>query len=550
MSSHLFKSDLENGVTWPTWRMVIYASVLITVYVAWSALYYLFLYPRFLSPLRSIPGPPIGHLIYGQFPDIISGEAGIPQRQWVKDYGPVVRVVGPIGIERLIFMKPEAIHKILVSDWIDYPRPKFMRDVLGLVTGYGLLTVTGDEHKQMRKSMNPAFSIPNIMAQTSMYYHPIESLIKIMNDEIDSSPHPSDGKIMQMYEWTSKVTLDMICEAAFGYKTDSLHNPHNELAVAYENLINLQTGRNVARFIAIVSIPGAIRFLHSKWAFKYRHIFERMGTLNQLYTLLDSMFRIRQVSASILEEKMRDSAIALSDTEAKRDIMSLLVRARKIDLAREKDGYAMSDKAMMDQVLTFLGAGHETTASGLAWTLWLLAKDKTSQNRLREEVLPVYENNSRPDYRTLKDLPWLDCVVMESLRVLPPVPMTFRQAGKTDHIDGVLVPKGTIFYVPIRVINTWKELWGEDAEEYRPDRWLTLPQSYHPSLSLLSFISGPHACIGKTMSIIEMKAILLVLISNFDFDPGYDGQIAHPTAAITMKPKDNMPLRVTRIQRK
>lgn len=82
----------------------------------------MFLYPRFFSPLRSVPGPSLGHPIYGQFATILKGEAGIPQREWVKEHGPVVRVVGPIGIERLIFMTPEAIHKILVSDWVDYPR--------------------------------------------------------------------------------------------------------------------------------------------------------------------------------------------------------------------------------------------------------------------------------------------------------------------------------------------------------------------------------------------------------------------------------------------
>jgi hypothetical protein len=85
-------------------------------------LYKIILYPRFFSPLRHIPGPALGSLIKGQFPAIINGEAGIPQRAWVKEYGSVVRVVGPVGIERLIFTTPEALAKILVSDWVDYPR--------------------------------------------------------------------------------------------------------------------------------------------------------------------------------------------------------------------------------------------------------------------------------------------------------------------------------------------------------------------------------------------------------------------------------------------
>ncbi|CAA7269376.1 unnamed protein product [Cyclocybe aegerita] len=538
--------------------MALYLTLSIALYLISRLLYTTLLYPRFFSPLRNLPGPPLGDPIYGRFAEIMRTEAGVAQREWVKEHGPVVRAVGPLGIERLIFMSPEACQKILVSDWVDYPRPKFMRDTLGLVAGYGLLTVTGNEHKQMRKAMNPAFSINNLMAQSDMYYDAIESLVELINAQIDAQPDPHNGAELLMYEWLAKATLDIICATAFGYTTDSLHNPHNELAEAYEKLTSLQTGPNLARFIAVVSIPGFARFLNSDFAHRHRKWFGYLGPFAQITHLLTSMSRIRAVSASILASKTREAAASLpNDADAKRDIMSLLVRARA-GVDEGKEGFTLSDGAMMDQVLTFLGAGHETTASGLAWTLWLLANDPISQSKLREEVTPLFASTStststeappRPGYRALKDLAWLDCVVQESLRVLPPVPMTFRQAAKTDYIDGVLVPEGTLFYVPIRVINTWKEVWGPDAEEFKPSRWLNLPPKYNPAFSTLSFIAGPHACIGKTMAIIEMKAVLGALITHFEFSPAYEGQVPQPTAAVTMKPKDNMPLRVKRVKR-
>ncbi|KAF8165324.1 cytochrome P450 [Crassisporium funariophilum] len=541
-------------------------------YIAYYILNRLILWPRFLSPLRNLPGPPLGSILFGQSPLIIRSETGIPQREWVKQYGPVVRVVGPVGIERLIFMKPEALHQILVKDWLEYPRPTFLRNILGLVTGYGLLTVTGNDHKQMRKAMNPAFSIPNLMAQTHMYFEPINGLVDILKKDISAEKQPDKGKIIHVYDWMSKVTLDIICETAFGYKADSLHNPHNELAEAYELLISLQSGSNLARLIVLVSLPGGPRFLASDWAYHHRHWLAKIPLLGKTFLssfyrhttlsggelcaaavskLVDAMYRIRKISSRMLQEKMKDSNITtLNDTDAKRDIMSILVRARKAELDGGTGGYAMSDRAMMDQVLTFLGAGHETTASGLTWTLWHLSNNPDSQRRLRAELAPVFAENPCPDYRTLKDLRWLDCVVMESLRVMPPVPLTARIAAKTGYIDGVLVPKGTLLWIPvsdIRIVNTWKEIWGEDAEEFNPARWLALPKAYHPTFSLLSFIAGPHACIGKTMSIIEMKAVLAALIVNFEFEPSAVGQVAHPAAAITIKPTDGMPLRVRRV---
>ncbi|KAK0202604.1 cytochrome P450 [Desarmillaria ectypa] len=508
-------------------------------YFVCRVVYWLIVYPRFFSPLRHLPGPPVGEPILGQARKIFSTQVGMAAREWINEYGSIVRAVGPVGLERLIFITPEGLHQIM-SRPLDCPRPLYLRNFFELITGRGLLTVMGDEHKQMRRVMNPAFSLQNLMAQTDMYYEPITNLINIISAKLDLN----SGKraVLPMYEWLSKVTLDIICETAFGYHADSLNNPHDELAEAYETLLNLQTGQNMFRFVFAMTLPGGPRFLSSEFAYRYRAFFKYTRFFAPFTELLDSMHRIRKISRQILSEKMKDleeSGISTNDMHAKKDIMSLLMRAR----ANETDqlGYAMSDNIMVDQVLTFLGAGHETTASGLTWTLWLLANNKEYQSRLRGELTPVFQENPRPDYRTLNGLEWLDCVIMESLRVMPPIPTTVRKTATTDYIDGVLVPEGTLLQI---CINTWKHVWGEDAEEFRPERWFNLPKAYNPSYSHLSFISGPHSCIGKTMAIIEMKAVLASLILNFDFDPAYPGQEAKPASAITMKPTDGMPLTV------
>jgi hypothetical protein len=85
-------------------------------------LYKTILYPRYFSPLRHIPGPPLGDPIFGQSYGLFIGEAGIAHRQWVRDYGPVVRAVSVFGMDGLIFTNGLALNKILVSDWLEYPR--------------------------------------------------------------------------------------------------------------------------------------------------------------------------------------------------------------------------------------------------------------------------------------------------------------------------------------------------------------------------------------------------------------------------------------------
>lgn len=164
----------------------------------------------------------------------------------------------------------------------------------------------------------------------------------------------------------SKVTLDIICLAAFGYRTDSLRNPHNPLAEAYEELISSQNGYNLARFITFVNIPFFSTFVLSRFGHATRNLLALLPRMQVLAQLIDCMHRIKAISAQILRERLADArAAGVDDVAAKKDIMSLLVRAR---IAEKDDAvYRMDDAQMMDQVLTFLGAGHETTASGLTW---------------------------------------------------------------------------------------------------------------------------------------------------------------------------------------
>lgn len=162
-----------------------------------------------------------------------------------------------------------------------------------------------------------------------------------------------------------KVTLDIICETAFGYKTDCLHNPSNELAVAFESIASLQSGVNLAKLIFVISLPGGSRLSRSDFLFRHRLLLRRIPGLRNLGTLLDGLYRIRAISKELLRAKTADLSVSPDDTTTKKDIMSLLVKARKADLDAGEE--AMSDRAMLDQMLTFLAAGHETTATGLSW---------------------------------------------------------------------------------------------------------------------------------------------------------------------------------------
>ncbi|KAH8825622.1 cytochrome P450 [Flagelloscypha sp. PMI_526] len=523
--------------------------LLVSALLATTFLYKAIIYPRFFTPLRKIPGPN-SHWLLGNNRDIEENEPGVPCRNWWKEYGPIVRFKGFFGTERVMFMNPDALHKVLTSDWVDFPRPLFLRNLLGTVAGYGLLTVTGDVHRKMRKAMNPAFSLTSLMMHMDMFYEITENLVNIIGKMVDDAP-AGEGAIVPVYGWVSKATLDMICLASFGYKTDSLNNSDNELANAYEHLMTMQDGHNLMLGQIFFSIPGFSAYVNSEFGYRTKElIFTWLPFGSKVIKLTDTMHRIRALSKQMLDEKMAEAAqFGVSDVKEKRDIMSILIREREAEKSKGAGEVSMNDKAMMDQVLTFLSAGHDTTASSITWTLWLLAKDLASQQRLRDEVTPVFEATPRPEYRDLKDLPFLDGVVMESLRVMPAAPVTVRTSTKTTVLDGQVIPAGTQIMVPIRAVNTNKNVWGPDAEEFKPSRWANLPAEVQKNMNMnfLSFITGPHGCIGKTMSLMETKAAVAKLVATFVFEPTHATQQAQPDGAITMKPKDNMPLRVKRV---
>ncbi|KAI0033619.1 cytochrome P450, partial [Vararia minispora EC-137] len=527
------------------------------------ALYTLYIRPVYVSPLRKVPGPPLRRGPLGHFLEMMVSEPGAMSSVWAHKYGPVVRMIGPFGTEALFFFHPEALKKILVTDCDNYPRPMYLRDFLGLAAGYGLLTTIRSEHHQLRKLLNPAFSISNINAQVEIYFQYIESIVHNMRKELEGE---SDGKVLHMCELMGRLTLHIICETAFGYPTDSQSTSHSDLMAAYRDMATLQSGSNISKVLALEMVPGAPAFLRSEWGAKFHSIFSIFPSTTPASTLVKAAWRLRQVSRRILQDKIAESELHPEDFANRKDIMSQLLRARNAEM---RDGQRLTDNELVEQVMTFLGAGQETTASGLSWTLWLLASHPVVQQQLREEVAHVFDGSASPDYKEFKDLRWLNCVVMESLRLLPPIPLTLRQAMVDDYIDGTFVPKGTLIYVPLRSINTWKETWGPDAEDFKPERWLdpTSNPKYDATFSFLGFLAGPHGCIGKTMAISEMKAVIAAMVANFEFSPAYEGQAIETSAAISMSklcsdlcaffanqletidPKDNTPLLVRPIRR-
>lgn len=507
------------------------------------------LYHYYVSPLRHLKGPK-PKLFIGNMDEFITKPGAVGEIEWSRKYAEngVFRSTFMFGREAVHFMRPKALRQILVEDPYSYPKPSMAWKLLGLIAGYGLLTVEGDTHRKMRKTMNPAFSLTNLIEQFPVYYDKVYPLVDVLRKKIDESSE--EHAIIDCDAWVNKALLDIICLTAFGYDADSVNNPDNELASAYHAVTSMQNGQNQARLNLVLNLPFGDTVLDwasdvSGWEWGLNR-FGKDSAAQTFFQLLNGMHRIKKVSKQILHKQLNSGERAAQAGQSK-----AIIDIIEETYLSENDGKPKSlkeaERNMITQVLTFLGAGHETTASGVSWTLWNLATHPEAQDRLRKECKELMDQDERPPYSAVKALTYLDAVINESMRITPPVPRTVRCASKASYIDGVYIPKGTLLPISNRAINMDPEVWGADADEFKPERWFNLPERYDRTFSMITFIAGAHGCIGRTMSYLEMKATICILVSNFRFEPISKDQSPVMDALITMKPKDGLPLKVFKV---
>ncbi len=217
------------------------------------------------------------------------------------------------------------------------------------------------------------------------------------------------------------------------------------------------------------------------------------------------------------------------------DLLSLLLAAHD-----PETGAGMSDASLVDNLLTFVAAGHETTALALAWTFSLLAEYPRVADRMREEM-----NTSRAAAGGTLDLAGLNYtrqVVMEVMRLYPPAPMIARRAARPVMLGTTIVPAGRSIQVPVYAIHRHRALWAA-PDMFDPDRFAPAARAARPRHAYLPFGAGPRICIGANFAMTECVAVLAALVPAFTF-LRISNERPEARFKITLRPHRGVPLRV------
>ncbi|KAF6759987.1 cytochrome-450 hydroxylase [Ephemerocybe angulata] len=502
------------------------------------AIYQTFIRPRF-NPLARLAGPESPGLFNSDLAPVLSANISAQVHEiYTNAYGRSIRIrgMGPWD-DRLLTLDPASVSHVLKNSTV-YEKPWQSRKLISSLIGCGMLAAEGQMHKRQRRVATPAFSIQNLRALIPLVFRKGTELRDRWLELAMQQPE-KEGIRLDVCHWVSRATFDVIGVAGFDYQFNAIQNEDNELFHAYKDMFEIGISQGSALSTAII--------VYAPWLAK---IFP-----NKISRTIDRCQEvINRVAGKLIQEKKHkiEEGQKSGVPYAGRDLLSLLLKSNvAVDLPADQ---RISDEDILNNVSTFMFAGSDTSSLTVTWTLWLLAQHPEVQSRLRNEMLAALPGVSLNDisqftedeiqtlYNTLANLPLLDKVVRECIRVIPPVHSSIRVATQDDEIpvdypvrlrDGTIdtkksvsVSKGTFIHVAVEGFNLDKTFWGDDAWEFKPDRWDDLPEAARqlPGLfsNTLTFSAGPRSCIGLRFSLIEIKSFIYTLVSTFVFKPTDD----------------------------
>ncbi|GJP39063.1 hypothetical protein CLOM_g23452 [Closterium sp. NIES-68] len=513
----------------------------------------------------------------------------------VRSYGPVVRYCfGPMS--RVLIADPSLVRAIYIAHNDAFPKTTLIRAAFPLL-GNGLVTASGPLWAAQRRRINPAFKHSELKRMFPTMLECTRAALALWEKQVRAEP----GKEVRIDNMLETLTLEVIGRAAFGAKLGGVggkgegegdeggdggrggegggqggKSEAEQLVVAFRAYFEA-AGATVRSPFAMIpgylSLPLALHRERDRQERLIRSIMRRMIAARRHR-------REQQATAAAAAAAVADTADAAAgadafatenaddtgakgraaDDEGATDLLELMLNAtdEESDAAAGGGGGAgvvksaphppaMSDQQLMDECLTFLLAGHETTSNLLTWTVLLLSQHATWQQRAREEARQVLgADGAGLTMEKAAELKTITMILNESLRLYPPAPVVARLCATRAKLSETLsIPAGCGVTVPIGAMHRRKELWGEDANEFKPERFENgiNKAATHP-LAFIPFSVGPRTCIGQNFAVLEAKAILSLLLLKFSWRvaPSYRH---YPEQLLTLKTKYGMPAVLT-----
>ena len=434
----------------------------------------------------SMPTKPIprrkGHWFWGCMFEMISNRSGFLIDKH-EEHGDVF--VSRALVRDLMFVRdPAVVNGINVTHWADFYKPEYVKMMWKPFLGEGLVPNDGESWKRQHKLILPGFHKKRVDA-----YAP--TMVAFTERMLDRW---KEGERRDMRLELNALALEVVADTLFDIDIGEGDS---------------ETIRDALADISEILVTDADKMIPRPdwWPTAENRRKKR------------AIAKIEEIIRRVHEER-------LTNEKDRGDLFSHMV------FVEDEQG-RMSDKQLRDEAMTLIFAGHETTAHALTWTWYLLAKNPDKVAMMREELGRVLNGRS-PEVEDLPNLPYLEMVVKESLRLLPSVWAYAREAQRDLVIEGYEIKKGqTITISHIAMGRNPK--YYDNPMEFRPERWTREFERSLPRGAYVPFAGGPRVCLGKQFAMMEMRMILATLLQRVepnlaeDFEPDFVTELSmHP----------------------
>ncbi|KZT00685.1 cytochrome P450 [Laetiporus sulphureus 93-53] len=428
-----------------------------------------------------------------------SPDPSLLYEQWAEKYGPVYNVPAALNISRVILCDPRAVNFVFARGTYGFVKPRVDRVAIELTVGRGIMHADCDEHKRQRKGLIPAFANASIRNLTPVFYDAAYQVKNAWDGIIEAQSGGS--AVIEVQTWMNRISLDTLGIAGFTHDFGTLKGKHSSIAECFDALTGARTDFDLLMAMVGLAFPTIVRV---------------PSPLLRLFKKLDAT--IEEIATRLLDSSRKEKVGGAAEDKS---IVGLLLKSES-----SKSALRMSQEEIVSQMKVLIFAGYVTSSIMLTWCLIELSKKTEVQQKLRDELAQY--TSADPTWEQLTHaLPYLDAVVQETVRLHPQV-KEHTAVATEDTIIPLSAPmrtaSGQVVTIPIHYMNMAGVLWGSDAREFRPERWVEaggIPpraQEIQGHRHVLTFIDGPRMCLGRGFAFAQMKAVLSVLIKNFAFE--------------------------------
>lgn len=419
---------------------------------------------------------------------------------------------------------PRLLHEVLVEKSKSFEKSSVLRYMLYPLAGEGLFTSGGELWRRQRRLMAPIFQQREIVRFAQCM---VDCAVRGASDW-------SDGQEIDLSRETMRITMSIAGRTLFEAETFSEADTLGAaLTVALDWASDTAgTPAPLVQTLLRKNLERLSKQLPRKLAEPTRSLAD---ALHGPVLLPTPRSRRLRASIRVLDERVQRMIDERRAAGLKgQDLLTKLLLARD-----EDDGSRMTDRQVRDEVLTLFVAGHETTATGLAWAIELLTRHP---DVLRRAVAEADALDGPPTFHDLPRLAYTLQIFKEALRLYPPVYLFSRETSGHVEIGGHPLPRGTVVFMSPYAMHHRADLWP-DPERFDPSRFTSEAEGSRPRMAYFPFSAGPRICIGNHFALMEGPLVLATLLQRARFESAAPGAI-EPEPSATLRPRGGIPMRV------